>query len=134
MKRIALLTLVVLTCISCTPLFHDDFIIENKCEEDINVSVFFEVGREQSFIVKAGSENTFFVDEWIGEESNPEKITDFFKEIRIMKEEVVSIINYAEYKIWKKEVLPDSKKYGKYTNVKYRLIITDADFEEEEEE
>lgn len=115
--------------ISCDPTFHDDFIIVNNCNEDINVSVIYKKGNEQNFIVKSQSEYTFYYSEWVGGASNEEDIDCIFQEITITKDSVVSKANYADYHLWKKENVEDSKRAMYYTNVKYYLIITPKDFE-----
>jgi hypothetical protein len=114
---------------SCDPQFHDDFIIVNKCNEDINVSIFYQNGNEQNFIVKSQSEYTFYYSEWVGGVSNEEDIDYIFREITITNDSVVSKANYADYHLWKKENVEDSKRAMYYTNVKYYLIITPKDFE-----
>jgi hypothetical protein len=128
MRRIIFI-LIALFFISCDPTFHDDFIIVNKCNEDINVSIFYQNGNEQNFIVKSQSEYTFYYSERVGGVSKEEKIGYIFQEITLTKDSVVSKANYADYHLWKKENVEDSKRAMYYTNVKYYLIITPKDFE-----
>jgi len=128
MKK-TLIVIILFIFVSCDPLFHDDFIIVNNCNDDINVSVVHEKGNEQTFTVKALSEYLFFEDEWVGGASKVEKINYIFQEIVITKDSTISKINYVDYHLWNKEDVKSSKKFAYYTNVKYYLPINPEDFE-----
>jgi hypothetical protein len=129
MKKIIVL-IVALVFVACDPLFHDDFIIVNNCNDDINVSVIYRKGDKQSFIINPHSECTFFYDEWIGGGvSKVEKIDYIFKEIVITKDSTVSIINYVDYRLWRKENLESSRRNAYYTKVRYYLTVNPEDFE-----
>ena len=128
MKLITVM-LMILAFTSCDPLFHDDFIIINNCNEDINVSVTYQAGDKQNFIVSSLSEYTFHDNEWSGGVSQVEKIDYIFQTIDITKDSIASKINYVNYRLWRKENVESSRQFTYYTKVKYYLTINPKDFE-----
>ena len=130
MNKITIL-LVGLFIVSCDPLFHDDFIIVNNCDDDVNISVIHQNGDEQLFDVRSHSEIIFFSDEWVGGKSNSEKINIIFKIITVTKDNIVSKINYVDSSLWRKENVEDSRRNKYYINVKYYLTIYPEDFKNE---
>jgi len=121
--------MITLTLASCDPLFHDDFIIVNNCNEDINVSVICTEGNEQNFMVPAQSEYAFYTDEWVGGVSELKKINYIFKEITVTKDSMISKINYVDYTLWQQEPVESSRRIFYYTDVKYFLPVNPEDFE-----
>ena len=129
MKKIVKMALIALILTSCDPLFHDDFIIMNNCDEYINVTIIFANKDEKSFKIKPRTEVLIFSEEWVGGKSSPEKIDYIFKEITVSCNDNTSKINYVDHKLWKKEDIKSSKRFAYYTDVKYYLYVNLEDFE-----
>jgi hypothetical protein len=119
----------VSSCIFVDPQFHDDFIIQNNCNENITVAINIYNGDNLNFDVSPISEYVFYDDEWVGGISHVEKINQIFSEIIITKNGISSKINYANYKLWRKENVQNSHRANYYTDVKYYLEINQEDFE-----
>ncbi|MDR3046791.1 MAG: hypothetical protein LBU51_04135 [Bacteroidales bacterium] len=66
MIKKSIILLIAVFFASCEPLFHDDFIIANNCDEDIYVSVTFYNGQDTIFVVNSYQEYPFYYSEWVG--------------------------------------------------------------------
>ena len=114
---------------ACDPLFHDDFIVENKCSQNIDVSVTFHSGNIQNFVVSPKTEYLFHSKEWVGGTSRIENIDYLFSSIIVKKEDSVSSVNYADHHFWEKRNVKESKRSAYYTDVKYYLTVDSEYFE-----
>jgi hypothetical protein len=114
---------------SCDPLFHDDFIIVNNCNEAINVTWKAHSGNSHSFVVLPSNDTIFLYSEWIGGHSNIEYIDNAFEYITVEKNGHISTIDFTNHTMWYQENVESSKHFAYYTHVKYYLIIKPEYFE-----
>ena len=129
MRKYFLLIIAFLVFMSCDPLFHDDFIIPNKCSEKIKVSIKYYAGNDTTFEIQPESECLFYSEEWVGGASRIEKIDYLFEDIVVQKGDAVSVVDYTKHDVWEKENVESSRRHRYYTDVKYYLYITPDDFE-----
>jgi hypothetical protein len=128
MRKYLLFITALFVFASCDPLFHDDFIISNKCNEKIKVSITYYTGIDTTFEIQPESECLFYSDEGVRGVSRIEKIDNLFEDIVIQKGDAVSAIDYTKHDAWEKENVESSRRNRYYTDVKYYLYITPDDF------
>ncbi|MDR0828846.1 MAG: hypothetical protein LBN95_01880 [Prevotellaceae bacterium] len=127
-KILFIIELILILC-SCDPLFHDDFIIVNECNDNITVEIEDYNQNRDTFNLYANQDTIFYFNEWAGGYSQIEYISKLFSSIRIKKNNIYSQINYNNYQLWVKENIESSKHNAYYTRVRYYLYIKPEDFE-----
>ncbi|MBP5589755.1 MAG: hypothetical protein J6X26_04390 [Bacteroidales bacterium] len=132
MKHYLLFIIPILLMVSCvSPYDHDYndfFVVSNKCDEQIDVSVTYPSDVIQSFQISPGSKYTFHY-EACYTPSNIEKIDTMFKKIEVRKGDNLSRKDYTNHEYWKKVDISSYDNYfSHWKRVDYYLHIRPEDF------
>jgi hypothetical protein len=122
-QKCFLLSIFILT--SCDPDFSVEYVIENKTENDVSLSVYQLLdptkGPNSYDTIIAGSESLLIYSfSSLGVYSNPTDTITIFDSLIVSKDNVASLKRFKQFNDWKYSV--------NETNHRYELEITEDDF------